>query len=512
MSKVMTKEEAVALIKDGDTIGMSGSGGGVMEAYSTLQALEQRFLDTGSPNQMTLVHASGIGDHRGGGVGRFAHEGMVKRVIGGHWAWSAEMQQLANENKIEAYNFPQGVIVHLLREGAAHRPGVLTKIGMNTYVDPRVPGGKLNDVTKEDLVVLAHLSGEDWMFYHSIPLDEVIIRGTTAAPEGNISMEHEAALLDVMTRAQAAHNNGSKVSVQVKYLTQSGSLDPRKVRIPGVYVDAVVVDPEQMQTNEGEYNPAFCGDVRIPLEKLPPMPLNPRKIVARRAFMELKEGMVVNLGFGMPDGVAKVAAEEGFSSKVTMTIEQGIYGGVPAGGDIFGVASNPVAFIDEGMQFDFYSGGGLDLTCLGMAQVDQYGNVNSSKFGPTIAGCGGFIDISQPSKKVVFCGTFSAGGFKAEVKDGKLHILQEGKHRKCLTQVEHITFSGQYAASVGQPVLYVTERAVFQLRPEGMTLIEYAPGVDVQKDILDLMDFKPILAPDLKEMPAEIFREGPMNA
>jgi propionate CoA-transferase len=297
----------------------------------------------------------------------------------------------------------------------------------------------------------------------------------------------------------------------VKFLAAKGSLDPRLVRVPGVYIDAVVHDPKQTQSSEGEYNPAFCGHLRIPLESLKPFPLSERKIVARRAFMELKENMVINLGFGMPDGVAQVAAEEGVSDRFTITIEQGIYGGVPAGGAIFGVASNPAAIIDEGAQFDFYSGSGLDMTCLGLAQADRFGNVNVSKFGPVIAGSGGFIDISQPAKKVVFCGTFTAGGLKTEVADGRLRILQEGKHRKFIRDVEHITFSGNYALSTGQPVFYVTERAVFRLTKEGLTLIEYAPGIDVEKDILALMDFKPVVPPNLKEMDARLFRHELMG-
>lgn len=507
MKKLMTKQEAVALIKDGDTVAITGSGGGVMEAHSTLEALEARFLESGSPNNLTLIHASGIGDKERAGVNRFAHKGMVKRVIGGHWGWSPKMQQMANNNEIEAYNLSQGVLVHLFRETAAKRPGLVTKIGMNTFVDPRISGGKLNDITTEDLVELINLRGEDWLLYHTIPIDITIIRGTIADTEGNISLEHEPANLDLLLAAQAAHNSGGKVIAQVKYLTQEGTLDPRLVKIPGIYVDAVVVDPDQMQTGEGEYNPAFCGDIRIPLDNLKPSPLSERKVVARRAFMELHDGMVINLGFGMPDGVAQVAAEEGVSDRFTMTIEQGIYGGVPAAGAIFGVASNPIAIIDAGAQFDFYSGNGLDMSCLGLAQVDRFGNVNVSKFGTTIAGSGGFIDISQPAKKVVFCGTFTAGGYKAEIREGKLHILQEGRHKKFIQDVEHITFSGDYAKEVGQKVLYVTERAVFEMRPEGFTLIEYAPGIDLQKDILDLMDFAPIIADDLKEMDGRLFQE-----
>lgn len=517
MDKVLPMEQAIDLIRDGATVVITGSGGRVMEPNKTLSALEKKFLETGSPNHLTLVHASGIGSKDADGVNRagvnyFAHKGMVKRVIGGHWGWSPRMQQMANDNEIEAYNLSQGVIVQLYREIAAKRPGLVTKIGMHTFVDPRVSGGKLNEITKEDIVEVVNLRGEEWLLYHIFPVDVAIIRGTTADTAGNITMEQEPAFLDLFLAAQAAHNSGGKVIAQVKYLAREGTLDPQSVKIPGVYVDAVIVDPSQMQTEEGEYNPAFCGKVKIPHDRLKRMPLTIRKLVARRAFMELREGMVINLGFGMPDGVAQVVAEESFDSKITMTIEQGLYGGVPAAGNIFGVASNPIAMIDEGAQFDFYSGHGLDATCLGFAQADQHGNVNVSKFGPIIPGSGGFIDISQSAKKVVFCGTFTAGGLKAEIHDNKLVVLQEGSHKKFLKDVEQVTFSGDYANSTHQKVIYVTERATFELTENGLTLIEIAPGIDLQTQVLDLMDFIPEISSKLKVMDLALFREEPMNS
>ena len=511
MSKIMTREQAVALIQDGDTVLITGSGGGVMEAHYTLEGIEKRFLDTGAPRDLTLVHASGIGDKVHAGVTRFAHKGMIRRVVGGHWGWSPEMQAMAVNNEIEAYNFSQGVICQLFREIAAHRPGLITKTGKYTFVDPRLGGGKLNEVTKEDLVSLIEIGGTEYLLYKAFPINVAVIRGTYADENGNISFDQEPAKLDMLAAAQAAHNSGGKVICQVKGVVAAGSLGAKRVWIPGVYVDAVVVDPHQMQTGEGEYNPAFSGDITIPLDNLKPFPLSARKVVARRAFMELQGGSVINLGFGMPDGVAAVAAEEGFSDQVTMTIEQGIYGGVPAQGAIFGVASNPMAVIDECSQFDFYSGRGLDACFLGLAQADEAGNVNVSKFGTTIAGSGGFIDISQSAKKVVFCGTFTTGGLKTAIENGRLVIQQEGRIHKFLPAVEHITFSSRYANEENQTVLYVTERGVFELRPEGVTLIEIAPGVDLEKDILAQMDFVPKIAPDLKEMDARIFREERMN-
>ena len=511
MSKFMTREAAAALVKDGDTVALTGSGGGVMEPYATFEALERRFLETGSPRGITLVHASGIGNKKEAGITRFAHKGMVKRVIGGHWGWSPEMQQMAVNGEIEAYNFSQGVICHLFREIGAQRPGLLTKVGKYTFVDPRNGGGKLNDATKEDLVRLMEVDGDEYLFYKTFPINVAIIRGTCADEDGNVSMEQEPAMLDVLLAAQAAHNSGGIVIAQVKYPAAKGSLSSKKIKVPGVYVDAVVVDPNQWQTGEGEYNPSFSGDIVLPVDALKPLPLTHRKIVARRAFMELKENAVINLGFGMPDGVASVAAEEGFSDKITMTIEQGIYGGVPAAGAIFGVASNPVAVIDEGAQFDFYSGHGLDMTFLGLAQADSHGNVNVSRFGTTIAGSGGFIDISQSAGKVVFCGTFTAGGLKVEIRDGAVKILQEGRNRKFIREVEHLTYSTKYAEEAGQKVIYVTERAVFEYRNGRLVLTEIAPGIDLERDILGQMDFVPEVSPDLREMDSRLFYEERME-
>ena len=418
---------------------------------------------------------------------------------------------IRDRNKIEAYNFPQGVVAMQYREVAAHRPGLLTKTGLKTFVDPRISGAKLNSCTEEDLVEVVKFNGEEWLHYKAYPFNIALIRGSYGDAEGNISMEQEPAYLEALQIAQAVHNCGGKVIVQVKYAARTGSLDPKNVRIPGILVDAVVVCPEQVQTIEGEYDPALTGDLKIPEDSIAPMKLDQRKVVARRAAMEMRPGMIMNLGFGMPDGVAKVAAEEGISDWAKMTIEQGIVGGIPASGAIFGVAYNAEAMLDGPSQFDFYNGGGLDMTCLGLAQADQSGNVNVSKFGPTIAGAGGFIDISQTAKKCVFCGTFTAGGLKTEVKDGQLHILQEGRNKKFLKQVEHITFSGEFAKETHQPVLYVTERAVFEMTEQGLVLKEIAPGVDLQKDILDQMDFVPLMPEAPKRMDARIFEDKPMG-
>ena len=511
ISKFMTAEEAVKLIPDGASIAVTGNGGGIMEPVKLFEALEQRFLTEGHPTSLTLTHSAGIGDKADGGISRFAHEGMVRRVVGGHWGWSPRMQQLANENKIEAYNLPQGIVALQYREIAAHRPGIITQTGLKTFVDPRLTGGKLNEVSKEDLVELIEMDGREWLHYKSYPVTIGLIRGSIGDPEGNISLEYEPAYLESLAIAQAVHNCGGKVICQVKFAAKSGSMDPKKVRIPGILIDAVVVVPEQVQTTEGEFNPALTGDLKIPENTIVPMQLDQRKVVARRAAMELRKGLVMNLGFGMPDGVARVAAEEEISDYVKMTIEQGIIGGIPASGAIFGVAYNAESMIDGPSQFDFYQGGGLDMTCLGLAQADSHGNVNVSKFGPTIAGAGGFIDISQTAKKCVFCGTFTAGGLKTEVRDGELHILQEGRNRKFLKDVEHVTFSGEYARESGQIVLYVTERAVFELTREGLILKEIAPGVDLERDILAQMDFMPLIPEEPKRMDERIFRPEKMG-
>lgn len=502
--------DAARLIDDGATVLITGSGGGLMDADFVFEGIEQRFLDIGHPRDLTLIHATGIGTREHTGLSRFAHEGLVRRVIGGHWAWSPEMIALALDNRIEAYNLPQGVLSLLTREIAAGRPGLITHVGLQTFVDPRQAGGKLNEVTTEDLVERITLDDHEQLFYRSLPIDVTILRGTTADEHGNISVEQEAATLDVLPAAQAAHNSGGTVIAQVKRMAQKRTLHPRQVQVPAPLVDAVVVHPEQRQTVESAYNPSFSGELRMPLDAIEPLPFGVRKIVARRAALELQAGAVVNLGFGMADGVANVAAENGQMDAVTFSVEQGIIGGVPAKGDIFGAGYNPDAIIDATHQFDFYHGGGLDITFLGMAQVDRHGNVNVSKFGRQLPGCGGFIDISQNTSTVIFCGTFTAGGLEADVADGQLAIQTEGKINKFVDNVEQITFSGAYARQHDQRVLYVTERAVFRLTKDGVELIEIAPGIDLEADVLDRMAFTPSVHPSLATMDARIFRPDSM--
>ncbi|HKM01619.1 MAG TPA: CoA-transferase [Sedimentibacter sp.] len=489
---VFTADEAVKLVKNGQTVATSGFvGSGCPEALT--KALEKRFLDTGEPKNLTLFYAAAQGNRDGSGADHFAHVGLTKRVIAGHWNLAPALGQLVIDNKIEGYNLPQGTLSQLCRDIAAHKIGTITHVGLNTFVDPRKQGGKLNEITKENIVELVEILGQEKLLYKSFPLDIAFIRGSYADELGNVSMEREVVPTEVTAIAQAVKNSGGKVIVQVERIVKAGSLDPRLVKIPRIYVDGIVVaNPQDHEQCFGhKFDPSLTGDIQIPLDSIPIPPLSAKKIIGRRAAMELKENSVVNLGIGIPEYISMVANEEGIGDYMTLTVEAGPVGGVPAGGSQFGASINPECILDQPVQFDFYDGGGVDLAFLGLAEVDEIGNINVSKFGPKLAGCGGFINITQNAKRVFFCGTFTAGGLKTKVEDGKLVIVQEGKSRKFIKAVEQITFSGEYAVKTKQPVMYITERAVFELRPDGVYLTEIAPGIDLQTQVLDLMDFVP---------------------
>jgi len=506
--KLCSAEEAAELIQDRQTVAASGFVGiGVCETLAS--ALEKRFLEKGEPQDLTLVYGAGQGDGADRGANHFAHKGLLKRVIGGHWGLAQKLGRLAVDGDIEAYNFPQGVICQLFRDIAAKRPGTITHVGIGTFIDPEISGGKLNNKTTEELVQSVVLDGQRWLWYKSFPIHIGFIRATAADPQGNLIMNREAVIGEVLQIAQAVRNSGGLVIAQVNELLNE-PINPQQVIVPGILVDNIVVAgiEEHQQTFAETYNPGYCSalpnDVSIN-NSIEPMENNERKVICARACREIPQNAIVNLGIGMPEGIAQVAAESGLLDNFTLTVESGPIGGIPAGGWSFGASLYPQAVIDSPSQFDFYDGGGLDFSALGAAQIDEKGNVNVSKFGKKLAGVGGFVNISQNSKILIFCGTFTVGGLEVEVADGKLKIVKEGKIRKFVTSLEQVSFSAAHAVQNKQRVLYITERAVFTLTAEGLELIEVAPGIDIDSQIFELMDFKPIVK-SVKLMPQYLFQ------
>jgi propionate CoA-transferase len=510
-SKVISAPDAARIVLDADTIAINGFAGiGCPEALA--QALERRFQTTGSPNALTLVCAAGLGDRGGRGLDHFAHKGMVHRVIAGHWGLAPRLGAMARAEQLEAYCLPQGVISHLYREIAGGRPGLLTRVGLHTFVDPHHEGGRLNSRATGELVRRISIGEVDYLFYPAFHIDVALVRGTTADPEGNVTLEREALSVDALSMAQAARNSDGVVIAQVERLIDRRRVGFHDVVLPGALVDAVVVasPPDHPQTFSDDYNPAFTGEICASESAPAPGPLTPRLVIARRAAMSLRTNSIVNLGVGIPEGVGAVAHEEGLLESITITIESGAIGGIPARGLSFGAVSNAQAVIDQASQFDFYDGGGLDQAFLGAAEVDADGNVNVSSFADRIVGAGGFIDISQNAPSLFFLGPLVAGA-TAVIEDGRLRITEESETRKFVDRVRQVTFNGPQARAQHQSVHYITDRAVFRLAECGLELIEIAPGLDLERDILARMAFRPAISPGLCEMDPRIFREGVMG-
>jgi acyl CoA:acetate/3-ketoacid CoA transferase len=516
---ILQPEEAAALVPSGATVTVSSSAAQLVPD-KVLTGIGSRFQASGEPRDLTVVFPVAVGDSFGVvGLDHLAHPGLLKRLIGGSYVNapasrpSPKIYTMIHADQVEAYNFPLGVLMHLHRDIAAKKPGVITKIGLGTFVDPREQGGRMNRSTPADLVEVVHLRGEEWLLYRAFPVDVALIRGTTADTHGNLTLEHEGAVLAVLAQAMAAHNSGGKVIAQVKRVAAAGTLDPQKVKVPGILVDALVLDPEQRQ-NMGPYNPALTGEIRAADYPVEALALGPEKIIARRALCAVRPGDVVNLGFGNSSLVPQIAFEEGVFDQLTFTVEQGAVGGMPVTGYAFGAAHNPEAIVDSPAQFDFIDGGGVDAGCLAFAEVDGQGNVNVTRLAAqphVLAGAGGFVNIAQGTRRVLFCGTLRAGGLDVRVEGGRLQIRQDGRFPKFVGQTQHVTFNGPLAAKGGQEVWYFTERGVFRLASDGLSLVEIAPGIDLDRDIRAQVGFPLRVAPDLRPMDARLFREEPMG-
>ncbi len=507
--RIVSFEEAVGYIHDNDTLLIGGSGGGHAVPEALIVALEQRYLQEGEPHGLTLLHPVGLGDNVSQGVGHLAYPGLIRRIVTGALVNSPAIQKMAEEDTVEAYTLPQGALSQLMREMAAGRPGLLSHVGLHTFVDPRCGGGRQSRCAREDLAELVRLAGKEWIFYKPYQVDVAFLRGTTADEDGNVTMEREAVFGEMLSMAQATRRCGGIVMVQVARIAERNSLSARQVKIPGLLVDLVVVDPDQRQTYQMEYSPAYAGELRIPVKNIPPLPLDARKVIARRAALELAPGAVCNLGSGVSTGIAVIAAEEGILDQIVLTNEQGLIGGAPSADA--GAAVNYTSIVDQPYQFDFYDGGGLDLAFLSFAEIDPDGSVNVSRFNGRIIGVGGFINISQNAKKVIFSGTFTAGGLDIIWEDGQTRIRKEGKFKKFTPALEQVSYSGPFAQERDQEALYITERAVFRRGVNGLELIEIAPGVDLERDVLAQMAFRPQISSELKEIDRRIFLDRSMG-
>ncbi|AHK30856.1 CoA-transferase [Rhodococcus opacus PD630] len=512
--RVLTARQAADLVRDGDVVTVSSSSGlGCPD--EVLAGLGQRYEETRSPKNLTSVHPIAAGDMWGiKGIDHIARPGLLSRVVAGSYpsgpssAEPPRIWQMIENNEVEAYNFPSGVLYQLHRAAAAKQPGVLSKVGLDTFVDPRISAGRMNTITPEAFVRVHELDGQEWLFYDALVPDVAIIRATTADTHGNLTFEEEASPLGALDLAYAAHNNGGVVIAQVKYLAEGGSLSPQAVQVPGILVDALVLAPDQLQTTQTQYDPAISGELRRPLSTLEPVPFTLEKVMARRAAAELQSGEIANLGFGVSALVPHVLVEEGLANAVSWVIEQGPVGGVPLLDFVFGVAQNPDAIMQSSDQFTLLQGGGFEHSLLSFLEIDRHGNVNVHslpKRRHVTAGVGGFADITSAAPSIVFVGSFTAGRRDIGIEDGALQIRADGPHTKFVNEVDSPTFSGKRALANGQKVLYVTERAVLELRPEGLTVIEIAPGVDLQRDVLGKSEFELLVDPNLTTMSAELF-------
>ena len=509
--KIVSAKQVAGAIEDGASILIGGSGSGHAVPEALMAAIEDRFVAEGHPRMITSIHPVGLGDQAERGANHFAHEGLLKRIVCGTLVDAPKVAALAMADKIEAYTLPQGALSLLVREIAGGRPGLVTHVGLHTFIDPRHGGGRQSSLSTEDLIDVVTLAGKEWLFYRPFPVDVALIRGTTADENGNISMEEEPIFGEMLSMAQAARRCGGIVVAQVKYLAKAGSLPPKTVKIPGILVDHVVVEPDQMQTYQTDYNPSYAGTMRVPLTGFPVLPLTPRKVVARRCAQELSSTAVCNIGSGICTGIGLVCAEEAVLEHITLTNEQGLIGGAPGFGLEAGAAWNYDAIIDQPYQFDFYDGGGIDVAYLSFVEVDSVGNVNISRFKDRLVGVGGFINISQNAKTMVFAGTFTAGGLEIAYENDAMRIVREGRFRRFVDGVEQLTYSGRYAEERGQKTLYVTERAVFRRHADGIELIELAPGIDLERDVLAHMDFRPSISDRLVRMEPRLFREQKMG-
>jgi propionate CoA-transferase len=511
VTQVVDVEQAVRRIADGATVLVGGSGAGHAVPQRFIDALAAEYTATGHPRDLTTVRVVGIGDFADRGFSQLALPGLMRRTIGSNIGNEPRLGALVEAGELEAYSFPQGVLSLLCREIAGGRPGLLTHIGLDTYVDPRHTGGKQNARTTEDLVEVVTLRGREWLLYHAFPIDVAVIRGSTADADGNLTMEDEAVEGEMLAMAMAARNSGGIVIAQVKRLAAPGSLPLRSVKVPGALIDHVYVDPEQTQTYLTEYSPYYAGALRRPATAVAPPPLDVRKIIARRSLLEFAAGDICNLGFGISQGIGAIAFEEGIADRLVLTVEQGIFGGVPVAGNEGGAGFNYQAMIPQPSMFDFYDGGGLDVASLSFAEVDRHGNVNVHAFEGRVRGPGGFPNISARSRKICFVGTLTARGLDVGAADGRLVIRSEGTLPKFVDEVREVSFSGRMARRNGQDVRFITERAVFALRDEGVTLIEVAEGVDIQRDVLDRMAFEPIVPDDVGTIDPRVYAAGPMG-